>query len=299
MKGHARHIGLFVALALLAAKAVADDAAPLWFIQLTDPQFGMYARNADFAHETANFEFAIATVNRLKPTFVIITGDLVNKADNQAQVDEYLRICKKLDPAIRCYHVAGNHDVGNDPTPESIAAYEARFGTDHYTFRHGDLLGIVLNSNLIKSAKTADLAAKQRQWLEKALASAVAARPRHIVVFQHHPWFFHKPDEPDVYFNLPKAARQDYLSLLEKAGVTHIFAGHYHSNQLGLAGRLEMVTTGPIGKPMRGDSSGMRIVQVRPDRIEHAYFDLGRLPHRLEPNTTATLSAKATAHADN
>ena len=54
-------------------------APPFFFIQLTDPQLGMFTDNKDFVQETANFEFAVAAVNRLKPAFVVITGDLVNK----------------------------------------------------------------------------------------------------------------------------------------------------------------------------------------------------------------------------
>jgi 3',5'-cyclic AMP phosphodiesterase CpdA len=79
---------------------------------MSDPQFGMYTKDADFAQETANFEFAIATANRLKPRFVIVCGDLVNKPGDRAQIEEYRRISAKLDKSIRLYHVAGNHDVG-------------------------------------------------------------------------------------------------------------------------------------------------------------------------------------------
>src|SRR5436190_258702 len=42
-------------------------AQPFFFIQLSDPQFGMFTGNKDFAQETANFEFAVAAINRLKP----------------------------------------------------------------------------------------------------------------------------------------------------------------------------------------------------------------------------------------
>ena len=122
---------------LVFGLARAEAAEPLFFIQLSDPQFGMYADNADFQQETANFEFAIATANRLKPAFVIVTGDLVNKAGDKAQADEYLRIAAKLDRSIPLYQLPGNHDIGNEPTPESIAAYVARFGPDHYSFRCG------------------------------------------------------------------------------------------------------------------------------------------------------------------
>ena len=91
------------------------------FIQMSDPQFGMFTKDANFEHETVNFEFAIATANRLKPAFVVITGDLINKGGDPAQAAEYKRISAKLDPKIRLFSVPGNHDVGNEPTPESLA----------------------------------------------------------------------------------------------------------------------------------------------------------------------------------
>ena len=52
---------------------------PFYFVMLADTQLGMYENNRDFVRETANYEFAVATVNRLKPGFVIVLGDLVNK----------------------------------------------------------------------------------------------------------------------------------------------------------------------------------------------------------------------------
>src|ERR1700761_2262952 len=85
-------------------------ARPWFFIQMSDPQFGMYENNAGFAQETANFEFAIATANRLKPAFVVVTGDLVNQEGNAAFIAEYKRVAAKLDPSIPLYNVPGNHD---------------------------------------------------------------------------------------------------------------------------------------------------------------------------------------------
>src|ERR1035441_9867563 len=100
-------------LILLAASL---PAQPKFFIQASDPQFGMYTKDAGFAQETANFEFFIANVNRLKPQFVVVTGDLTNKADDADQIAEYHRIVRKLDASIKVYNVAGNHDVRNEPT---------------------------------------------------------------------------------------------------------------------------------------------------------------------------------------
>jgi DNA repair exonuclease SbcCD nuclease subunit len=89
---------------------MAGTLAAQTFIQMSDPQFGKYTKNANFEHDTVNFEFAIANANRLKPMFVVITGDLINDAKSAAQATEYERISAKLDPKIRLYSVAGNHD---------------------------------------------------------------------------------------------------------------------------------------------------------------------------------------------
>src|SRR3954468_23756171 len=104
---------------IFLALSFAGTLAAQTFFHLSDPQFGMYTKNANFEHETVNFEFAIATANRLKPAFVIITGDLINEAGNAAQTAEYKRIAARLDPKIKLYSVPGNHDVQNEPTAES------------------------------------------------------------------------------------------------------------------------------------------------------------------------------------
>jgi 3',5'-cyclic AMP phosphodiesterase CpdA len=83
-----------------SAFLLAGTLAAQTFIQMSDPQFGMYTKDADFKHETANLEFAIAAANRLMPAFVVITGDLINKAGDAAMTAEYKRITAKLDPKI-------------------------------------------------------------------------------------------------------------------------------------------------------------------------------------------------------
>jgi serine/threonine-protein phosphatase CPPED1 len=276
--------------ALLLARVVAGAGEPFFFIQLSDPQFGMFTGNRDFAQETANFEFAVATINRLRPKFVVITGDLVNKPGDAVQTAEFKRIAAKIDPAITVYNVAGNHDVENVPTPARIAAYTNQFGPDRYTFRHDGLMGVVLNSSVIHSPQQAtnELAA-QEQWLRAELEHARADGVEHIVVFQHHPWFLKSAEEPDQYFNIPKERRATYLALFREFGVKYLFSGHYHRNAVARDGDMEAVTTGPVGQPQGGDKSGLRVVIVRDDRLEHRYYHFGELPTRIElsPNTEA------------
>lgn len=277
-----KRIGL--AAALLAALAFArQPAAPFFFLQFTDPQFGMFTADKDFAQETANFEFAIATANRLRPVFVVVTGDLVNKAGDAAQIAEYQRIASKLDRAIPLYNVPGNHDVGNTPTPESVAAYVKAFGPDHYTFTFGSLTGIVIDSAIMSAPdRVPALYAEQDQWLRGELARARTAGAAHIVIFQHHPWFLRDAVEPDGYYNIPLARRADLLGLLHASGVRYVFAGHYHNNSPARDGDLEMITSGPVGKPQgAGARSGIRVAIVRGTGIEHRFYDLSEVPNKI------------------
>lgn len=272
-------------LVLSAGLALAPVRAeePFFFIQLSDPQLGMFSDNKDFAQDAANFEFAVTAVNRLRPTFVVITGDLVNKPGDSTQIAEYKRIAAKIDPAIRVYHIAGNHDVQNVPTPASLAAYEKAHGPDRYAFREGSVAGIVLNSSVIHSPQEAPAPlAEQEKWLRAELTKARAGGARHIVIFQHHPWFIANASEPDQYFNIPLARRAAYLALFREFGVRYLFCGHYHRNAEARDGTLENITSGPVGKPLGGAKSGLRVAIVRDDRIEHRYYDLGELPTKIE-----------------
>jgi len=268
-------------LRLFTLLSCAGPLAAQTFLQMSDPQIGMYSKDHDFEHETANFEFAIATANRLKPAFVVVTGDLVNQPGNAAQIAEYHRIAAKLDPAIKLYSVAGNHDVGNEPTRESLALYRERFGPDYYTFRLGGMAGFVLDSNLEKGTDAVpDEAAKMEAWFKAELEKAKRDGVRHLIVFQHIPFFLKDPNEPDDYFVVPPATRQRYLKLLHQYGVTQVFAGHYHRNAEGHDGDLEMITTGPIGMPLEGAKSGLRMVRVEGDAVTHKYYVFGDLPDR-------------------
>ena len=195
----------------------AADGDSTWFIQMADTQFGMYATpllfsylgwswNRDsFERETVNMELAIAHTNRLRPRFAIVCGDLVDSPGHAGQIAEFRRIAGQLDEGIPFYVVAGNHDVENAPTPDALAAYRATFGPDWYSFREGDVYGIVLNSQLLHSPQhVPDEAAAQLAWLRAELAKAKASGAGQVLVFQHHPFFLVDPDEDDQYFNIPR-----------------------------------------------------------------------------------------------
>jgi serine/threonine-protein phosphatase CPPED1 len=280
-------------LPLLCLGLAAQQNGGFYFIQMSDPQFGFFNSDKSFEQETANLEFVVANLNRIKPAFVVVCGDLVNKPGDAAQIGEYKRIMAKLNPAITVYNVAGNHDVENEPTPQTIAAYREAFGPDYYSFRRGDFTGIVLDSNLIAApAKAQAAAAEQEKWLKEELAKAKSSGTKYLAVFLHHPFFLAQGDEADQYFNIPLERRKGYLDMFKEAGVSHIFAGHLHRNAEGKDGPLQMITTGPIGRPLGSDPSGIRVVLVRPTGIEHRYVGLGSIPFQVQLTTPPPAAKK-------
>jgi serine/threonine-protein phosphatase CPPED1 len=256
---------------------------PLVFVQLSDPQLGMYAKDANTLEEEANLGFVVATVNRLKPAFVVVCGDLVNKGGDAQQIRSYQQLVKGIDSTIPVYNVAGNHDVGNEPTPEKLAQYRKSFGKDYYTFDAGGIRGIVLDSSLIQFPQNApEEAAAQEKWLVDQLQSARRSAVKHLFVFQHISYFLQSADEPDQYFNIPIATRRRYLALFHQYGVNAIFCGHYHRNAYGRDAEIEMITTGPVGMPLGRDQSGIRAVRVWDGGMEHHYYELGAIPNRID-----------------
>lgn len=270
-------------LAILLLLMIAGcSSKPYTFFQMADTQFGFFNANKEFSRETVNMEKAIAESNRLKPAFVVICGDLVNKPGDLAQIAEYKRIAAKLDPSIKLYSVSGNHDVENVPTPASLELYKKHFGEDRYTFSSGNMVGIIINSSLIKDPTLAPSeATAQEAWLRINLDKAKNSGAKNIMVFMHHSLFLKEQNEPDEYFNINTERRKMYLELFKQYGVKQVFAGHYHRNSYGKAGDLEMITTGPVGRPLGADSSGFRIVNVKGKIVDHQYFALDSLPEKL------------------
>jgi serine/threonine-protein phosphatase CPPED1 len=255
----------------------------LYFIMLADPQLGAYNANKDFVRETANYEFAVATVNRLKPSFVIVLGDLVNKTGDPAQTAEFLRITRKIDSSIPVYLLPGNHDVGREPTPETLAYFRKSFGHDYYSFRAGPVYGIVLDDGLIIAPQKVESDYQaQDSWLKKELETAKASGAQQIIVFQHHPYFLEKADEPDRYGTVPLERRKPMMELFHRYGVHYIFVGHTHQNLSMRDGDIEMTANGPVGLCFSEDGSGIRLAVVTASGVRHRYYDFGKLPDKLE-----------------
>jgi 3',5'-cyclic AMP phosphodiesterase CpdA len=258
-----------------------NTPADFSFIQMTDPQFGMFESDKGFAKETELYEKAVNEINRLNPDFVVITGDLVNKKDDKTQIAEFKRITGKIKPSIPVYYSPGNHDIGQSPTQQDINSFISEYGSDKFSFRHKGFIFIGINSCIIK-ANTPLLEKVQFEWLKKELTERKGAD--HAIVFCHYPFFINNSDEAETYSNIPLETRNKYLTLFKENNVDAVFAGHLHDNASSKYGNMEMITTSAVGKPLAKAPSGFRIVQIRSGRVESVYYGLDEIPLNMHLN---------------
>ena len=246
-----------------------------FFVQITDPQFGMFTNNKGFEKETILYENAVTAINKLNPDFVVITGDFVHNQNSLEQINEFKRITSKIDKLIPVYYSPGNHDIGQVPDKKSLKKYKKNYGSDQFSFENKGSQFIGFNTSYLK-AKQNKPEQKQYKWLTKKLEKS--GEGAHTIVFCHYPFYNKTIDEPEKYSNLGIEYREKYLSLFDEYSVDAVFTGHYHNNAINKYGEIELVTTSSAGKPLGDAPSGMRIVKVYKDKIEHEYFGFDKLP---------------------
>jgi serine/threonine-protein phosphatase CPPED1 len=270
---------LFLILAACTANSQkANDPPPFFFIQVTDPQFGMFESNKGFDKETELYNKAVDAINMLNPDFVVITGDLVNNKDDKSQIGEFKRITAKINSRIPVYYSPGNHDTGMPPEQKDIDSFISTYGPDRFSFIHKKCLFIGLNSCIIK-ANTPVLEQLQFEWLKNELLKNKYAD--HTIIFSHYPFFINTADEPENYSNIPADTRNRYLKLFEENKVDAVFVGHLHSNVSAKYDNIDMIISGAVGKSLSKDPSGIRVVKVYTDRIESTFFGLDEIPEKI------------------
>jgi predicted phosphodiesterase len=78
------------------------------------------------------------------------------------------------------------------------------------------------------------------------------------------------------YWAIPNPTRSDLIDLFERGNVQVVFAGHWHRNNYARNGKMEMITSGPVGYPLGEDPSGYRLVKIDNTQISHSYHKLNQ-----------------------
>ena len=202
----------------------------------------------------------------LQPAFVIQVGDMIGGYGSptllRAEWQRFRRQLAGLTAAgIPFLPVPGNHDVfgpGKAPDAESLAIYEAEWGSAYYDFRYRNTHFIVLNSDPVGADN--DLDADQLRWLEERLEAAASAT--HRLVLLHRPPAF-------------LGASDRFHELMVDHAVSHVFYGHHHHyHQRERDGVTYVMTNGTGNSGTRIDRAGsfdhLLQVSVRDDQLDYA-----------------------------
>jgi serine/threonine-protein phosphatase CPPED1 len=267
---------------------------------LVDMTSNIYQGKPKQYHDDSTVTVATTTTTTVtsssSPLSLVWTKEECDHIQEQ-QNNDMKRIWSNLHPEIALICLCGNHDVGNRPTPTSIAKYQSSFGDDYLAFWANGTYNIVLNSALFSDPTDAKpLYTTQLQWLERQLIYATKYAAGNIFVFSHHPWFLYSEDEDsedltgrsyfepgktdqyisDSYFPIPKQYRRQVMDLFRRHNVSASFSGHFHQNVVSQSSfGMEMIITGGLsmvldstGNPnVRNEvqTQGFRIVTVEHD----------------------------------
>jgi 3',5'-cyclic AMP phosphodiesterase CpdA len=273
---------LAAVLFLFVATLLADDSAeirttskkqePFTFVQMCDTQLGM----GGYEHDVMTFKLAVKQINSIKPDFVVICGDLVQKANDKSFAD-FNAI--KAGFKIPCHCAAGNHDVGNKPTLESLKRYRETIGKDYYSFENKGFTFIVANTQLWK-APLAGESEKHDAWFKKTLEAAKEKNSPAVIVV-HYPLFLKEPNEKENYYNIAQPKRQEILDLCEKNGVVAFLAGHTHKQITNDYKGIQMVNGETTSKNFDKRPMGFRLWNVDDKQgMRHVFVELEGMPEK-------------------
>jgi 3',5'-cyclic AMP phosphodiesterase CpdA len=252
---------------LTAAKARQEAFS---FVQMCDPQLGM----GGYEHDVMTFTLAVKQINAMKPDFVVICGDLVQTANDKSFKD-FNRI--RAGFKLPCHCAAGNHDVANKPTPESLRRYREKIGKDYFAVEHKGYTLVIANTQLWK-APLAGESEKHDAWFKEALESA-KAKASPVIVVVHYPLFLKSPDEKESYYNIPIPKRKELLSLCVENGVVGFLAGHTHRQISNEYQGMQMVNGETTSKNFDKRPMGFRLWNVSAKRkLRHRFVPLEGMP---------------------
>jgi len=237
------------------------------FVQICDPQLGF----SDYSRDMDSLRQAVRQTNALRPDFVVICGDLVNTA-NAGSYADFKEIISGFQ--MPCYCVPGNHDVGNQPTPESLQKYRKIMGKDYFSFEHKGAAFVFVNTSLWKGFVEGE-SEKQDTWLKERLKDSFA-KGQQIFIIGHFPLFCREADEPDEYMNLPMEKRAELLTLFEQCNVTAVLGGHAHKLTVNNYKNIQLVNAEATSKNLDGRPLGFRVWYVNgpmPPRHEFVPLD--------------------------
>lgn len=182
-----------------------------------------FAVYGDTRPNDGNHVKVLRQIMKVRPLFIVNTGDLVQEDNEGAWRDYFRAICDETDvgETIPIYAVMGNHDGYKRGEDALFLNYlvlplnHLHRSEGYYSFSIGDAHFIALNSYL-----PVEPGSPQYDWLASDLRNSSYYKWK--IVFLHEPPYSTGKHGSNIN------ERQILSPLFEKAGVAIVFAGHDH-----------------------------------------------------------------------
>ena len=241
---------------------------PYVIVQIADAQLGFTAADKsqkegteyvnDLTYEIDCLTKAVSIVNEIKPDAVVFTGDQVNRCNDSEQWDAFARVISEIDPAIKVFHIPGNHDVIISDGDVDTTPFTDRYGEDRFIHVDRGVRLAGINSNLIKYNDPRE--AEQIGWMKDVLTKDT---PEEVsIIFSHHPFFLKNIDEEDGYFQIQKDKRQEYFNICTELDVNALYAGHLHNDSEGSYEGIPVSTTTSVAFQIGLAQPSIRVITV-------------------------------------
>ena len=256
----------------IVGEAIAADAKGLTFLQISDSHMG-FDKPAN-PNAKGTLEEAIGQVKALKvkPSFMIHTGDITHLSKD-SEFDDAEKIISQA--RLDVHYVPGEHDI-IDP---EIKLYKERYGrgtkgSGYYSFdANGVHFMALVNVADLKSGGMGSLGPEQLAWIEADLKDRSASTP--IVVFAHIPlWTVY----PQWGWGTEDSARA--LDLLKRFGSVTVLNGHIHQVMQKVEGNVAFhsARSTAFPQPAPGSAPSPGPMKVEAARLR-SYLGVARITH--------------------
>ena len=247
------------------------------------------------------FRQAIATINALKPDFVITGGDLIMDALEQrySKADSLYKLYEAAIGAFAMpvYNTMGNHEIygiykksGADPKhPEyGEKMFEKRLGKSYYAFNYKGWKFMILNSveDSRRGGYIGMIDSVQVEWIKDELSKTDTNTP--IVISTHIPFLtvYHQKyygstrasDSASVVVN-----SKEVIGCFKKHNLKLVLQGHMHTVEDIYIDGTHFITGGAVSAgwwkgPHFGHQEGFMLLQVDGEQFTWKYVDYGWEP---------------------
>lgn len=269
-----------------AVKVVREVKKDFDFVHLTDIHFNCHQEGEPDVNPVR--AQVLKDISKQNPEFVLFSGDLgldpaTYDADYAYGYEQFLKLL-----TVPMYMVPGNHELYIDNRPDApidgLDYWAVAYGPTYHSFDYGNLHVAGINnfdweprwrdrwdeeSTFFATVMNAQMGSGQWEWLKEDLRRASAAG-RDIIAFAHIPVNMMQGGRR-VGLKKPEKLKgptpEMFKELLNSHGVTHIFVGHLHFNQVRQFGNLTHVMTVTGGSGDLREKWGYRVVHVRGGKV--------------------------------